>query len=124
MLEKFSRRSKQRDAAIEEFIQERGRKPTDNEVAVLVRESRADKLIAISSEDLRSQQLGRATDEESQTLRAVCRVGTDHAIILRSAAPSLDYAQAHVFERLSVARDHEALTEALRRGRGEIGIGN
>jgi conjugative relaxase-like TrwC/TraI family protein len=40
LLDKFSQRSAQRDRAIEQFTQERGRKPTDNEVAVLVRESR------------------------------------------------------------------------------------
>ena len=42
LLEKYSVRSVQRDAAIEQFTVEHGRKPTDNEVAVLVRESRAD----------------------------------------------------------------------------------
>ena len=44
LLEKFSQRSHQRDRAIEEFVAKNGRQPTDNEVAVLVRESRADKL--------------------------------------------------------------------------------
>jgi AAA domain len=39
----------------------------------------------------------------------------------RDAGPSLVYAQKHVFERVSVARDHEILTEALRHGRGQIG---
>ena len=39
-----------------------------------------------------------------------------------SAEPSLRHAQDHVFERVSVARDHELLTEALRHGRGRIRI--
>ena len=47
LLERYSQRSAQRDAAIEEFKEQHGRKPTDNEVAVLVRESRADKLTEI-----------------------------------------------------------------------------
>ena len=34
----------------------------------------------------------------------------------------LRHAQNHVFERVSVARDHELLTEALRHGRGHIRI--
>lgn len=34
LLERYSQRSAQRDAAIEEFKEQRGRKPTDNEVAV------------------------------------------------------------------------------------------
>jgi hypothetical protein len=37
LLDKFSQRSAQRDAAIQEFTNSRGRAPTDNEVAVLVR---------------------------------------------------------------------------------------
>jgi conjugative relaxase-like TrwC/TraI family protein len=40
LLDKYSQRSAQRDAAIQEFTRERGRAPTDNEVAVLVRETR------------------------------------------------------------------------------------
>ncbi len=34
----------------------------------------------------------------------------------------MHYAEDHVFERLSVARDHEILTEALRHGRGRIAL--
>ena len=33
---------------------------------------------------------------------------------------SLDYAQEHLFERVSVARDYDLLTEALRHGRGGV----
>ena len=50
LLERYSVRSAQRDAAVEQFTAEHGRKPTNNEVAVLVRESRADKLVEISTE--------------------------------------------------------------------------
>ena len=57
LLTKFSQRSLQRDGAIEEFIAENGRQPTDNEVAVLVRETRADKLIEISTDELRGSGL-------------------------------------------------------------------
>lgn len=40
--------------------------------------------------------------------------------LMCSAERSLEYAEAHIFERISVARDHEALTEALRHGRGQV----
>jgi conjugative relaxase-like TrwC/TraI family protein len=43
-IEKFSQRSKERDEAIAAFIQEHGRAPSDDEIAILVRDSRADKL--------------------------------------------------------------------------------
>jgi hypothetical protein len=56
LLDKYSQRSAQRDAAIQEFTRERGRAPTDNEVAVLVRETRAAKLQEISTERVRNLQ--------------------------------------------------------------------
>jgi conjugative relaxase-like TrwC/TraI family protein len=123
LLDKFSQRSRQRDRAIEEFRKENGRQPTDNEVAVLVRESRAAKLIEISSSELREKQRSRLTsmDEqvlsESRSLR--CRRPQTEA-----AAPSLEHAKDHLFERVSVAEDHEILTEALRHGRGRIRLAN
>jgi len=41
LLEKYSQRSEQRDRAIAEFVESKGHQPSDNEIAVLVRESRA-----------------------------------------------------------------------------------
>ena len=49
LLARFSQRSQQRDKAIDEFVEREGRRPTNNEIAVLVRESRADKLAHIST---------------------------------------------------------------------------
>ena len=69
LLEKYSVRSAQRDAAIERFTAEHGRKPTDNEVAVLVRESRADKLAEIATEKVREQQQARLAPNERHTLQ-------------------------------------------------------
>ena len=42
------------------------------------------------------------------------------SVAVDSSAPSLEHAQEHIFERVSVALDHELLTEALRHGRGRI----
>ncbi len=55
LMTRFSQRSRQRDEAISEFVANKGRRPTDNEIAVLVRESRADKLIEISTDELRAR---------------------------------------------------------------------
>lgn len=124
LLDKYSQRSAQRDAAIQEFTHSRGRAPTDNEVAVLVRETRPDKLQEISTEQVRNLQQNRMTPDERQTLREVL-----NEALTKSNRPqinrgmheaSLSYSQEHIFERLSVAREHEVLTEALRHGRGNI----
>ena len=120
LLAKYSQRSRQRDEAISQFVAKTGRQPTDNEVAVLVRNSRADKLIEISTEEVRARQLARLTPEETRSLADLRSAGHRSAITLDSAESSLQYAEDHVFERVSVARDHEVLAEALRHGRGDI----
>src|SRR5271166_526170 len=124
LLDKYSQRSAQRDAAIQEFTRERGRAPTDNEVAVLVRETRADKLQEISTERVRSLQQDRLSREERQTLREVSNEAQTQSYSPRinrgMHEASLAYSQEHIFERLSVAREHEVLTGALRHGRGNV----
>jgi conjugative relaxase-like TrwC/TraI family protein len=124
LLDKYSQRSAQRDAAIQEFTQSRGRAPTDNEVAVLVRETRADKLQEISTERVRNLQQDRLTPDQRQMLRdALNEAQTlSHSPQVNRGmhGASLAYSQEHIFERLSVAREHEVLTEALRHGRGNV----
>ena len=120
LLAKFSQRSRQRDSAIAAFVEQHGRRPTDNEIAVLVRESRADKLTEISTLELREKQRKRLTPDETQALAAVRGAARIRSVAVDSSAPSLEYAAEHIFERVSVAPDHELLTEALRHGRGRI----
>jgi len=124
LLDKYSQRSAQRDAAILEFTNSRGRAPTDNEVAVLVRETRADKLQEISTERVRNLQQERMTPDEKQALRDGLNEAQtkSHSPQINRGAheASLTYSQEHIFERLSVAREHEVLTEALRHGRGNV----
>src|SRR6266852_2369432 len=126
LLDKYSQRSEQRDRAIAEFVESKGRQPSDNEIAVLVRESRADKLVEISTAEVHSRQTARLTREESLTLEQIRDTVLERSQTqrpeLETATSSLDYAKQHVFERVSVALDHELLTEALRHGRGRINL--
>ncbi|HEY2858476.1 MAG TPA: MobF family relaxase [Terracidiphilus sp.] len=127
LLEKYSQRSAQRDRAIGEFTAQNGRKPTDNEVAVLVRESRADKLAEISTEKVRQQQRERLSPEELHSIEHL-RNGFPARVqeVSRESSPAgtaLQHAKEHLFERRSVVHDHELLTEALRHGRGKIDLG-
>jgi len=124
ILDRYSRRSAQRDAAIQEFTHRRGRAPTDNEIAVLIRETRADKLQEISTEQVRHRQLERLAPDEQNMLRSLREQAIKQSSLLqldhRVADASLWHAQEHIFERLSVAKEHEVLTEALRHGRGQL----
>jgi conjugative relaxase-like TrwC/TraI family protein len=119
LLAKFSQRSVQRDQAIGEFVAKQGRSPTDNEIAVLVRESRADKLIEISTSELRAKQRAKLAPGDE---KALTQIRTQRPLVrsMESSAPSLEHAKDHIFERVSVALDHALLTEALRHGRGRI----
>jgi ATP-dependent exoDNAse (exonuclease V) alpha subunit len=111
ILDNYSRRSAQRDAAIEEFTQKRGRAPTDNEVAVLIRETRADKLQEISTEQVHCRQLERLTLDQRHMLGSLREEAIKQSSPLqldhRVAYASLGHAQEHVFERLSVAKEQE-----------------
>ena len=105
LLDKYSQRSQQRDRDVKEFTRKQGRAPTDNEVAVLVREARSDKLMEVSTEEVKSQQRARLTVEEARTLGelrqgALERQGQG---LRQDVSPSLGHAKEHVFERVSVS---------------------
>src|ERR1700761_2864948 len=124
--ERFSQRSKERDEAIREFVKTEGRQPTDNEVAVLVRDTRPDKLHEISTAEVHARQLGRLSLEEHTSLvnlkDAAIAQSHSRSIEHDSAANALNHAEQHLFERKTVAKDHELFTEALRHSRGEVDL--
>ena len=121
-LDKYSQRSAQRDAAIADFMDKNGRLPSNNEVAYLVRETRAEKLAEISTADVKAGQTSRMDAEEAMTLRQLREQALERGSIREQApaAASLAYSSEHLFERVSVAKDYELKTEALRHGRGRV----
>jgi conjugative relaxase-like TrwC/TraI family protein len=121
-LEKYSRRSAQRDQAIAEFLNENGRLPSDNEIAILVRQTRPEKLTEISTAEVKISQLARLDAEEARTLQQLREAAIEQQSIREQAvtAEFVAYARDHLFERVSVAKDYELQTEALRHGRGRV----
>lgn len=124
--ERYSQRSGQRDEAIREFVKAQGRQPTDNEVAVLVRDTRPDKLQEISTAEVHGLQLERISPQEHTTLAALKVHAQEQTqtqtFKLDTEAKALTHAEQHLFERKTVARDHEIFTEALRHSRGEVDL--
>jgi conjugative relaxase-like TrwC/TraI family protein len=120
LLMKYSQRSRQRDEAIKQFVAKAGRQPTDNEVAILVRDTRADKLIEVSTAEVHRTQHSRLTPEERWLLSRLKPGKGLSQLTINSGEASLGYAKDHVFERVSVAKDYELLAEALRHGRGRV----
>ena len=70
LLRKYSQRSRQRDEAIRQFVERNGRQPSDREIAVLVRETRAEKLAEISTQEVRARQRARLPEAGCHRSRA------------------------------------------------------
>ena len=125
LIDQFSKRSKERDAAVARAEQRLGRKLSHNEIAHVVHKTRPKKLKGASDEQVRQQQLGEIGFFEKRALRRVIKaangqrkdlaepVGTDVAI---------EHGLGHVFERQSVAPQHKILEAALVKGCGQLNL--
>jgi conjugative relaxase-like TrwC/TraI family protein len=125
LIDRFSKRSKERDAAVARAEQRLGRKLTRNEIAHVVHQTRPKKIKGATDEQVRQQQLGEIGFFEKRALRKVVeaansqprdvaqRVTTDDAI---------KHGVQHVFERQSVARQHHLLEAALVKGCGQLDL--
>jgi conjugative relaxase-like TrwC/TraI family protein len=123
VLERYSRRSEQLDESIRQFVAEHERQPTYKEVTVLVLVSRPNKLHEITTAEVRRLQVERMTPHEHTTLLDLRERSIEHRPERAPAVESLRRAEEHLFERKTVAKDHELLSEALRHGRGRLDLG-
>jgi conjugative relaxase-like TrwC/TraI family protein len=126
LIERFSKRSKQRDMAVKRRELELGRKLTKKEVAHVVHQTRAKKLKGISDEQVRKQQLGEIGFFEKRALRKVVAAADGRAVLpSETVTESLALAHGldHVFERQSVTPQHKILEAALAKGCGQLDLG-
>jgi conjugative relaxase-like TrwC/TraI family protein len=126
LIERFSKRSQQRDMAVKRQEEKLGRKLTKKEIAHVVHQSRPKKLKGVSDDEVRDQQLGEIGFFEKRSLRSV----TDSADGRPKAFAqyigtydALTHGLAHVFERRSVAPQHKILEAALIKGCGQLNLG-
>jgi conjugative relaxase-like TrwC/TraI family protein len=124
-IERFSKRSQQRDMAVKRQEQKLGRKLSKQEVSHVVHQSRPKKLKGASDEQVREQQLGEIGFFEKRSLRKVVegangqpknfthQIRTDEAVA---------HGLQHVFERHSVAPEHKILEAALVKGCGQLDL--
>lgn len=124
LIEKFSKRSKEKEAAIAKFTEDKGREPSDDEVAVLVRETRDDELLEISTHEVQNHQRAQLTPEEAQLLRHTKEKAERRGVIRKqmSARQAIQFSKEHLFERSSVVHDYELLSAALEHGRGQVSL--
>jgi conjugative relaxase-like TrwC/TraI family protein len=125
LIERFSKRSQQRDMAVKRQEDKVGRKLTKQEIAHVVHQSRPKKLKGVSDEQVQRQQLGEIGFFEKRALKKV--VAAADGLPLRLAesiteSAALTHGLDHTFERRSVAPQHKILEEALVNGRGQLDL--
>ncbi len=123
LLERYSQRSAVRDAAVAAEEKKVGRKLTNDERAVVVRESRQSKLTEISTAEVRALQRGRLSRDELAELGKVraAAVGVKPPQ-MESPKAALSRAAEHCFERRTVVPEHDLLASALRFGYGRLDV--
>ncbi|HZQ45831.1 MAG TPA: MobF family relaxase [Verrucomicrobiae bacterium] len=124
LLKRFSKRAQQRDAVTKEMEEKLGRKLSNNEISHAVHQSRAKKVKGISTREVRERQLSQLSPDERQTLR-VLRESARPSRLPRIALvenQALNHAVEHIFERKSVASEHELLNVALSHRLGAVDL--
>src|ERR1700722_7010723 len=125
LIERFSKRSQQRDMAVKRQEERLGRKLTKQEGAHVVHQSRPKKLKGASDEEVREQQLGEIGFFEKRGLRKVVADANGQPKLFTERVwtnAAVDHGIAHVFERNSVAPQHKILEAALMKGRGQLDL--
>lgn len=124
LLERFSKRAQQRDAAIKLREAELGRELSRDEIALLVRENRAAKQYELTPEEVRQGQLAQVNEDELTQLQAL-KTGA-----LRSEPPekialseAIARAAEHLFERRTVVSEQDFTATVLRESYGVYLLG-
>jgi hypothetical protein len=124
ILKRFSKRSQQRDAVVQEMEQKLGRKLSNNAIALAVHQSRAKKVKGISTAEVCERQLAQLSLDEQQSLQKLCAAvqPVRPVRVFEPEHQALNHAVAHVFERKSVVPEHELLNAALSQRPGEADL--
>ena len=126
IIERFSKRSKQRDQAVAREEKRLNRRLTKDEISNVVHKSRPKKLKDASENEVRAQQLDELSFFEKRALKHVVAEANGVAWKPQTLAEQVNlgqavqYAQAHVFARQSVAPEHALLEAALIKGYGQV----
>jgi conjugative relaxase-like TrwC/TraI family protein len=125
LIDRFSKRSQQRDLAVKCQEAKLGRKLTKQEIAHVVHQCRPKKVKGTSDDQVRRKQLGEIGFFEKRALGKVVKAANGqsgdfaHSVTMRAA---VDHGIAHVFERASVAPQHKILEAALVNGCGQLDL--
>jgi conjugative relaxase-like TrwC/TraI family protein len=120
VLDRFSKRRRQIDVEAAKFMAREG--PPANEKDLRERvahDKRRRKIKEATAETLRKTWLGQLTAAERKALESLRIGAVSNPVPEVGSSELLAWAERHVFERHSVAAQHELLAAALIRGRGQ-----
>lgn len=123
IIERFSKRAQQRNAAVAREEKRLGRKLSHNEVSHVVHQSRPRKLKNASEREVRAAQLDEIGFFEKRALRALVAEARGQKRDFRETIHlglAMNHAIEHAFSRQSVAAEHELLEAALVKGCGQL----
>jgi conjugative relaxase-like TrwC/TraI family protein len=125
LCEKYSQRRGEIEERIADFRAEHGREPTTAEIHVIAKETRTSKLIDISTEAVRAQQLARASAEELAQIdrvRAQAYARQETQATKTDASELVSLIRDHLAERRATFGEHDLIAEALNRGMGKVSL--
>jgi len=125
LIERFSKRSQQRNAAVAREEKRLGRKLTNDEISHVVHQSRPRKVKDTTEDEVRARQLDEIGFFEKRGLRAVVAQAKGERKDFKETVhlgQATGYAVEHVFARKSVAPDHELFEAALVKGCGQVDL--
>ncbi|MEP6671597.1 MAG: MobF family relaxase [Chthoniobacter sp.] len=125
---RFAKRRAEIEREIAAFQQKHGREPTTIEISRITRETRDLKLAEVTTREVRDQQRAQLSPAEWKILKqlkimAVARAAVNMSREDGQESAALRACVAHLFERQSVAREHEVLAEALNQALGSVDLG-
>src|SRR5258708_14055859 len=122
LCERYSQRRGEIEERIADFKAEHGREPTTAEIHVIAKETRTSKLIEISTEAVRAQQLERASAEELAQIdrvKAQAYARQENQTANTDATELASLVRDHLSERRATFGEHDLIAEALNRGMGK-----
>jgi len=125
LIQQFSKRAQQRNAAVAKREKQLGRKLSNDEVSHVVHQSRPRKRKDASERDVRAAQLSEIGFFEKRALRAVVAQanGQKSEVAERvTLGEAVSHSVDHVFARQSVAPEHQLLEAALVKGCGQVDL--
>ncbi|MGA3171761.1 MAG: MobF family relaxase [Chthoniobacteraceae bacterium] len=129
LCKRFAKRRAEIEREIKKFEKKHGREPDSAEIARITRETRNAKLAEITTPEVHARQRTQLLPGEWEQLQAVRGQAVERADgglnvdVVGREKEVMQMAIAHLYERRSVAQEHEVLAEALNQGLGSVELG-